>query len=453
MTKKLATIRGMPTGLAVLVTCLYSACGGGGAAEAVSAGEAMSIAEPASAGSSAVALVESSAIPRSASSPVATPPAGELVTAWVRLAMEGEPFVTGGSHDVRYGDGMNWVSRTASVGGTCSVQYFGSDPKFGQVKFCEVLVTVPAVVQTGRMPVVNTALIPKPSNSYAGPRVRTLTAAELANPVYQPTPTTIGAFREPCNFSHMAFDDPIVFPGQPGVSHLHTFLGNDQANATSTADSLMAGGNSTCTGGTLNRTAYWMPSLIDIRTGQPLVPTSTNFYYKLGYLGVTAGSVRSFPKGLRMIAGDSSNARPITSGNVGLECVGGGGHQPSIPSCHVGDDLNVSVIFPQCWDGINLDSPDHKSHMAYATGKGCPSSHPVPLPEIALNVHYKVSEPNGGEFLKLSSDNYAGPGGYSMHADWFGAWDAETNDTFVKGCINENMDCHDYLLGDGRILY
>src|SRR5580765_5438787 len=33
MTKKLATIRGMATGIAVLITCLYTACGGGNGAQ------------------------------------------------------------------------------------------------------------------------------------------------------------------------------------------------------------------------------------------------------------------------------------------------------------------------------------------------------------------------------------------------------------------------------------
>ena len=29
-----------------------------------------------------------------------------------------------------------------------------------------------------------------------------------------------------CAFSHAAQDDPIVFPDQPGMSHLHVFFGN-----------------------------------------------------------------------------------------------------------------------------------------------------------------------------------------------------------------------------------
>ena len=355
-----------------------------------------------------------------ATAPASTAPG--TVTAWVRVGAENEKMSFGGTKTVRYGDGLRWLTKTMTGGGSCSLAAFGGpDPAFGTAKFCEVQITAPAVAQVdGAMPVINKALTPPPAISYSGPRVRTLSAAELKVGVYQPTPTKIGAFREPCRFSHMNFDDPIVAPGQPGVSHLHNFQGNDRADAASTADSLMNSGGSSCAGGTLNRTAYWMPALVDTRTGQPLVPTETVFYYKLGYLGVKAGTVQPFPKGLRMIAGNSKSIAPISNEQlwrIGLECVSGGGHKTSIPSCAVGDELNLAIIFPQCWDGKNLDSPDHKSHMAYATGKGCPGTHPVPLPEIALNTHYKISEPNSGAFLKLSSDNYAGPGGYSLHAD------------------------------------
>jgi hypothetical protein len=37
-------------------------------------------------------------------------------------------------------------------------------------------------------------------------------------------------------------------------------------------------------------------------------------------------------------------------------------HFPSEP-CPYG--LRVNNFFPTCWDGVNVDSPDHKSHVAY----------------------------------------------------------------------------------------
>ena len=112
----------------------------------------------------------------------------------------------------------------------------------------------------------------------------------------------------------------------------------------------------------------------------------------------------------------------------------------------------MGVDFPQCWDGVNLDSPDHKSHMAYANN-GCPSTHPVALPEVSLVMHYTVAESGTDTYLKLSSDNYKGVGGYSMHADWFNGWDSSVHSEWVTNCINPSKDCHSVLLGDGRYLY
>jgi hypothetical protein len=48
-----------------------------------------------------------------------------------------------------------------------------------------------------------------------------------------------------CTFSHMAMDDPIVYPRQPGLSHDHSFVGNTTTNAYSTLRTLRAG-SSTC---------------------------------------------------------------------------------------------------------------------------------------------------------------------------------------------------------------
>lgn len=52
-----------------------------------------------------------------------------------------------------------------------------------------------------------------------------------------------------------------------------------------------------------------------------------------------------------------------------------------------------------CWDGVNLDSTDHKSHVAYSQGGGgatgggnCPSSHPVKVPQIMYEIMWNVTE-------------------------------------------------------------
>ena len=374
-------------------------------------------------------------------------------TAWVQINKDGDKLSVPDGTTVRYGDGFHWVTKTIVGGGSCAVSTFGSDPAPWVPKTCENQVTVPAVTQTGTAPVINTGLIPGASTAFTGPQVRQLTATELASPVFTPNLSDSGAFREPCMFSHMNFDDPIAYPGQPGKSHLHVFMGNSAADASSTGDSMVSTGGSTCTGGTLNRSGYWQPAMVDIRTGQPIVPRDGSMYYKVSYFNVPAASIRAFPKGLRMIAGDAS-LTTNAGGMAHFACMTNGSWQNTIPNCALGDTLMANVTFPQCWDGINLDSPDHKSHMAYGVaGQGCPSDHPVALPEISIRFDYMVTDANTSTNWRLSSDNYAGPGGYSLHADWYNGWDAATNQEFVTNCLNASMDCHDYLLGDGRILY
>ncbi|CAI7872808.1 unnamed protein product, partial [Closterium sp. NIES-54] len=73
-------------------------------------------------------------------------------------------------------------------------------------------------------------------------------------------------FRIRCNFSHAARNDPIVFPGQPGKSHLHDFLGSKKTNAFTTDGTKLVGSATTC-GLKADSAAYWFPSVF-MRTNQ-----------------------------------------------------------------------------------------------------------------------------------------------------------------------------------------
>jgi hypothetical protein len=135
-------------------------------------------------------------------------------------------------------------------------------------------------------------------------------------------PSDIGQFRIPCTYSHMAFDDPIVYPGRPGAAHLHTFFGNTGTNASSTEQSIRDTGTSTCLGGTINRTAYWVPSMIDTATGKPIAPDFAVFYYKQGYTLTPSSAIQPMPAGLRMIAGDPTSSKPGSPGTR-FKCIAG----------------------------------------------------------------------------------------------------------------------------------
>jgi hypothetical protein len=52
----------------------------------------------------------------------------------------------------------------------------------------------------------------------------------------------------------------------------------------------------------------------------------------------------------------------------------------------------TEMCSPTCWDGVNLDSPNHREHVAYPetgtfeSGGKCPATHPVRLPQILLET-------------------------------------------------------------------
>jgi hypothetical protein len=254
-----------------------------------------------------------------------------------------------------------------------------------------------------------------------------------------------------CRFSHTASDDPIVYPGQPGRSHSHTFFGNTSSDARSTLASLR-GAATTCKP-RADRAAYWVPTLYE--NGREVRPAKGQFYY------VVRGfrHMRPFPAGLRMIAGDAHAHRAQPMNVAYWTCGGQGGVRlaPSatVPSCGVVRTeftafvkdcsscplarrritrflktyLELHVNFPDCWDGKRLDSADHMSHMAYSRAYVCPRSHPVKVPLIRVMVRYPIA---GGRGVALASG-----GQLSGHADFFNAWDEHALAKLVDDCFHD----------------
>jgi hypothetical protein len=235
-----------------------------------------------------------------------------------------------------------------------------------------------------------------------------------------------------CAFSHMAMDDPIVYPRQPGVSHDHSFVGNTTTSAFSTLRTLRAGSTTCKRDG--ETAAYWMPTLL--LNGQMVPPRGATIYYRRK----TLTALRPFPAGFKLIAGDRHATAPqdqrITYWNCGAaSTVPASSQVPTCPNDR-GESLRLHVNFPNCWDGHSLDSADHMSHMAYSARGACPASHPVALPAISLIFRYPIT---GGSGVSLSSG-----GQYSAHADFFNAWRQGTLVSLVNGCLNALRHCgHD----------
>jgi hypothetical protein len=137
----------------------------------------------------------------------------------------------------------------------------------------------------------------------------------------------------------------------------------------------------------------------------------------------------------------------------------------SIPECIAPDRVRLDIFFPSCWNGVDLDSDDHKSHMAYPVDRGgidgviCPESHPVPVVRpsyhyafgVKPNVYEPITESSKG--WRLASDSYLvdenNPGGFSLHGDWFNAWHPTVMQAILDYCIKGEYDCHDGNLANG----
>lgn len=281
-----------------------------------------------------------------------------------------------------------------------------------------------------------------------------------------------GAFRLICMPGHLAYDDPIVYPGEPGRSHLHQFFGNDGVNAFSTYETLRTTGESTC-GNKDNRSGYWIPAMLNGK-GQVVRPDYLQVYYKSRPKTDPIvsdpnhpqyqGQAVDLPRGLRYIFGYNMLAMtgPADPNAMWFNCDGPGavpGHYPTIAATNcpsAGARLGATVYAPSCWDGVNLDSPDHRSHMAYASYTPgylkCPATHPFVIPQFTLGAWYQTD----ADVLNwhLSSDVMPGmpakPGGTTFHADWFGAWDDTILRTWHDNCINRMLACSGANLGQGQ---
>ncbi|MFC4592091.1 DUF1996 domain-containing protein [Sphaerisporangium corydalis] len=255
-----------------------------------------------------------------------------------------------------------------------------------------------------------------------------------------PSPTftdevTHHEFQANCSFTQNRPDDPIVYPGLPGASHMHTFVGNTTTNASSSPASLLAGGTS-CTN-PHDRSAYWFPSFYN---GNTLVQPTGNqvIYYKSGILEYWR--VQNFPQGLRYVVGSPTSTleqfRDHPGAVEGFEC-GNISKSWDIPTaCPAGTQVNVRFQAPSCWDGVHLDSADHKSHMAYPAGGYCPATHPVAVPML----EFKIAFPASGD---LSQARLASGRGYTWHYDFFNAWDnTAILQALVTHCINGGLQCN-----------
>lgn len=306
------------------------------------------------------------------------------------------------------------------------------------------------------------------------------------------SPDPNGSFRILCVAGHLNRDDAIVFPGVKDATHLHQYWGNTGTNNASTYDSLRQSGSSTCgmpsNPNAVNRTAYWMPAMLD-GEGNAVKPDFIQNYYKIvpnNHVQCTSyGNICvPLPNGLRFLYGYDMKTRTggITDTNSvfywmhNYSCLDAtetaivrapdNGQFKTIDDvvkagCPAGAQLRIGFVAPNCWNG-QVDSPDRRSHLAWAqrphpAGYQCPETHPYMIPNWAGHVNYTTDAAFVAGKWHLSSDAHAAhlnggvrvPAGSTLHFDYFEAWSQPIKDRWNKGCIQAHKSCNNGDMGDG----
>jgi hypothetical protein len=253
-------------------------------------------------------------------------------------------------------------------------------------------------------------------------------------------------FRADCRYSHRKADDPIVLPGLPGASHMHSFVGNKAVDAHTEAADLLKFTATTCKP-VVDHSAYWVPTLYEAATRKPVETTGFRVYYRS--IRKNSDGVVPIPNGLRMVVGDAKKKQPTPRGAQGqFYCAFYGpgdinGYARSDngnwPICGEPASLHYMMQFPDCWDGKNLDSPHHKEHLAFGTEAGCPAGHPVRIPALTFDIAYGAKGSKAGYYL---SSDPRGRSASSMHGDAFVMWDVRELNQRVRNCIAQRRTCN-----------
>lgn len=253
-------------------------------------------------------------------------------------------------------------------------------------------------------------------------------------------------FNVQCAYSHSLPDDPIVHPGLAGQAMGHDFFGNTGTNAYSTYSSLNSNKVTTCDS-KADVSAYWAPQLK--RASGIVVPTYQKTYYKDDQPVV---ALQAIPAGVEMLAGNHNGTAP--NPHVNFLCRGGSYTTTAPTTCRVVTDnsgtyaqLDISVHFPDCWDGKTL-VPNPQGgimNMAYRYADGtCPSGYPVKIPELQMNLAYDLGQDPDLSSAQLSldprwMDGHWVPqwgGMYTAHGDFINVWKTDTMQYLIDKCMN-----------------
>jgi hypothetical protein len=80
---------------------------------------------------------------------------------------------------------------------------------------------------------------------------------------------------------------------------------------------------------------------------------------------IAGDTTRRYSKPYQLIHPGSDTYRTYNPNNQSDQAIlfdGGSGEKPGFPKV-LNKNFQMNVRFQSCWDGVNVDSPDHKSHV------------------------------------------------------------------------------------------
>ncbi|WP_405365992.1 DUF1996 domain-containing protein [Kitasatospora sp. NBC_00039] len=263
-----------------------------------------------------------------------------------------------------------------------------------------------------------------------------------------------GSFTSRCGRNenrHLNPDNVIVAPGvSNGAHHMHDYVGNVATDAFSSNAKLAAAGT-TCSNG--DQSAYYWPVLRvfdgtnekdakapgggrDRNVGRILIPAEADITYTSG----TGNPVQPMARFLRIITGD---AKAFTNGPANVRaswsCTGFENRQvvDKYPICPQGSRVVRTLKFPDCWDGRNIDSANHRTHTAFSDASGaCPKNFKA-IPQLVERVAYDV--PAGVRYAVDSfPEQLHNP--ITDHGDFINNMNKGLLDQ-MAGCINQGRRC------------
>jgi hypothetical protein len=222
-----------------------------------------------------------------------------------------------------------------------------------------------------------------------------------------------GSYSVRCALSdHKNSDNPIIAPGvRNGAQHTHDYAGNESTNFASDRETL-GESSTTCTNG--DRSPIFWPVLRDLRgvgpdvgvdggsldgnVGSFIEPSSIDITFH----GHGSRRTQAMPLNMVLVTGSAKAGTNDGEGaNAKYSCSGSGRLTDLYPICPEGSSLLRVFDFPSCWNGEDLDSEDHASHIVYPDGDGECADDLIPVPALRITVGY--DDPSPGRLFAIDS--------------------------------------------------